>query len=115
MKRREQLRRWRRLVTTVNVALLGFHCYALWVLATTFAAGLVWWAGIPTVLGPPVGIGAFVFSILSPRSRAVFWINAAVVSVYLVIWIPLIPGLTLDTGYRLSPLGKAFLAGTKDR
>jgi type II secretory pathway component PulM len=83
----------RPILTTANIAFLGFHYYALWVLATTFAAGLVWWAGVLTVLGPPLALVAFVCSILKPRGRTALVINSVVLTVYLVIWIPLIPRL----------------------
>jgi hypothetical protein len=104
----------RRIVTATNVAFFVFHYYALWVLAATFAAGLVWWAAILTLLGPLLGVVAFVYSIRKPRSTMALLINSLVSAMYLVIWIPMLLRFTQDltvSVIRVTPSENALVIG----
>ena len=80
---------------TVGSLILGvFHYYALWTLAVTFAAGLVWWASLLLVLGPPVAIISLVVSLRRPRQLIPAALSGLVVLAYVVIWAPLVQHLT---------------------
>jgi hypothetical protein len=80
-------------LTLSSVALLCFHYYALWVLAATFAAGLVWWANVVLLAGPVVTVVALVYTVRTPVQRIAMVANVVAALVYAVIWARLISGL----------------------
>jgi hypothetical protein len=81
---------WSWILSSVNLALFAFHLYAIWVLAATFASGLIWWAAVLFLLGPPVCLLALIVSGLKPRQRAALILSLAVFLLYLVIWVPML-------------------------
>ena len=85
-------------LVVASVGLFAFHYFALWTLAATFAAGLAWWASILVILGPPVSIASLIFSFRSPRQVGAGIASGFVVLAYVVIWAPLISGLSFKSG-----------------
>ena len=71
----------------------AFHLYALWLLAATFAGGLVWWADVLLAVGPLMAVAAVVTTARRPMQRLATVVNAAVVLAYVVLWAQLIPRL----------------------
>lgn len=71
----------------VNVVLFGFHYWALWILASTFAAGLVAWASALFFLGPLIALAAISASLWMREGK---WIlsNLAVIVAYAALWLP---------------------------
>jgi hypothetical protein len=82
---------WSWILSSVNLALFAFHLYAIWVLAATFASGLIWWAAVLFLLGPPVCLLALIVAGLKPRQRTALILNSAVLLLYLIMWIPMLP------------------------
>ncbi len=81
-----------------GVVLCAFHFYVLRVLAVTFAAGLVWWASLLLLLGPPVSVAALIVSMRAPRQGAAAVLSAILIVTYIVVWAPIIPRLTFKFG-----------------
>ena len=81
-----------------SVALLGFHLYAFWVLASTFAAGLVWWASLLVFLGPPVALACLVCSLRQPRQPSALAVSSLILVVYVILWAPLVPRMNIKLG-----------------
>jgi hypothetical protein len=85
------------LLTMSNVALLAFQCHVFWVLAATFAKGIVAWASFLWLLGPPVAVVSMSCS-LWRRRRLWIWLNLAVIITYAIIWIPLLRSPNISVG-----------------
>jgi hypothetical protein len=60
--------------------------WALWVLASTFAAGLVWWAGLCVVLAGPLALAGLFLSLVRPRQPWPAWLNCILVIIFATIW-----------------------------
>jgi hypothetical protein len=60
--------------------------WALWVLASTFAAGLVWWASLCLVLAGPLALVGFLLSLVRPRQPGAAWLNGILVIIFATIW-----------------------------
>jgi len=73
-----------------SVGLCGFHYFALWTLAATFAKGLAWWASILMVLGPPVAVTSLIFSLRSPRQVGACVISWFVILTFVLLWAPIV-------------------------
>ena len=85
-------------LTLAAVVLCAFQFYALWVLAATFAAGLVWWANFLLILGPLVAVAALVVSLRAPRQAVAAVLSALVILTYVAVWAPIVPQLTIKPG-----------------
>lgn len=48
----------------VNLVVFLFNIFAVWVLASTFAVGLIWWAGILLLIGFPLALVCAVLAFL---------------------------------------------------
>jgi hypothetical protein len=81
-------------ITLVSACLFGFHYFALWTLAATFASGLTWWANLLLSLGPITALASLVINLRSPRQPAAAVVSGVVVLAYLVIWLPLLSHLS---------------------
>jgi len=71
-----------------------FHYWALYVLAATFAAGLVWWAGALVLLGPVLAFTTLVLGLLKPRQLGACAVTGVLILIYVAIWAPIIPRLS---------------------
>jgi hypothetical protein len=87
------LARW---LTVVSVALFVVHFYGFWVIFSTFAAGLVWWMNLLTLVGPPVTLIALVVTLRRRAQPILASLNAVLMVVYAIFWARLIPQLSWD-------------------
>jgi predicted ferric reductase len=85
-------------LAVASLTLGAFHYYLLWMMAATFATGLVWWANLVLALGPLVAVASLIVSMRSPRQVVPAVLSGLVVLAYVVIWAPLIPHLTFRDG-----------------
>jgi hypothetical protein len=78
-----------RVLTAVNVLLVLFNLYCLWVLAS-FAAGLVWWAGMLFVVSGPLALTTLVLSAMRPIQIGNLCISGILVIGYSLLWFMLL-------------------------
>ncbi len=86
-----RLSRW---LTIMSVFLFVVHFFGFWVLATTWATGLVWWMNVLTLLGPPVALTALVVTLRKRAQPVLATLNGLFVLAYTVFWAWLIPHLS---------------------
>ena len=60
--------------------------WAFWVLVSTFAAGLIWWASLCLVLAGPLALAGFLLSLVRPRQPGAAWLNGILVIIFATIW-----------------------------
>jgi hypothetical protein len=72
----------------LNLVVFLFNLFAVWVLASTFAAGLVWWAGILLLIGFPLALVSAGLAVWLKRWVAVFG-NGLLFVAYTVFWLSL--------------------------
>ncbi len=73
-------------LTIMSAFLFVVHFFGSWVLATTFASGLLWWMSLLTLLGPLVALTAFVVTLRKPVQSVLATLNGLFVLVYTVFW-----------------------------
>jgi len=95
---KDSKRRVARVLTTIGIVLCVFHFYAMWVLAATFAAGLVWWASILVLLGPFAALLSLFVCLWRPRQLIAAALNAILLVIYIGLWAPIIPRLSFRAG-----------------
>ena len=66
-------------------SLLGW--LGLYAVASTFAAGTVWWVGAGFLASAPVAVGALVVSLRQPRLSIPAWLSSAALFVFAALWI----------------------------
>lgn len=81
-------------LTCASVALCCAHLCILWVLGTSQASGLVWWANILLLAGPPLALLSLVAALRAPRRALLSMLNGIILAVYVAVWTPIVPRLT---------------------
>ncbi len=79
-------------LAAVGALLFCCHCYILWNLARTFAAGAMPWALVPMWAGIPVTLTGLVVAVASPTQLWASLANLVVLLAYAVIWAPILIG-----------------------
>lgn len=79
-------------LTLLSSAASGVGLWGLWVLLSTFAAGLVWWASLCLVLAGPLALAGFLLSFVRPRQLVAAWLNGILVITFATIWRLLMSG-----------------------
>ncbi|KAA0228366.1 hypothetical protein EDS67_13480 [candidate division KSB1 bacterium] len=75
-----------RSLTLLSGALFVAHFYGFWILASTFAAGLVWWMNLLIALGPVAAVTAFVVTLRQRAQPLLASVNGIFIVVYGIFW-----------------------------
>ena len=79
-------------ITLLSSVASAVGLWALCVLISTFAAGLVLWAGLCVVLAGPLALAGFLLSLVRPRQLVAAWLNGIFVITFATIWYLLLQG-----------------------
>jgi len=73
-------------LTCLNSVVSANGLWAFWVLVSTFAAGLIWWASLCLVLAGPLALAGFLLALIRPRQLFAVWLNGILVIIFATIW-----------------------------
>jgi len=76
---------WTLSLVALAGSLLGW--LGLYAVASTFAAGTVWWVGAAFLSSAPVAISALVISLRQPPLGAPVWLSSAALFVFVALWV----------------------------
>ncbi|MFZ0978037.1 MAG: hypothetical protein WAN23_01430 [Candidatus Acidiferrales bacterium] len=75
------------LLATVGFVGVALSYVAIWVLTTTFAAGIVWYANVALVVsGPASGIGAAI-AYRRPRQKLALAFGLIGLALWIILWV----------------------------
>jgi len=88
--------KWTKAFTVLSILFFLGHLYFLLGLAFMFGASLKLWATAIVLAGPLVTLMAVIFAVIKKVNRKALIINVAILSIYLLYWIPMLPKLNWE-------------------